>query len=252
MSELWSSILVGGYPEVATGAQPEAQLWFASYVQTYLERDVRSIRQIGDLGQFQSFLTMLAGRSGQLVNYTEIGRDLGVAVNTVRAWISVLEATHQVHVLRPYHENVNKRLVKTPKVYFTDTGLLCYLVGLRDPEHARRGPMQGSLMETAVITEILRALTSRGLEPRLYFWRTSSGEEVDLLVHSGDRMIPIEVKAAGTASTTMARGLTAFHAAMAATDRPGRPTIEAGYVIYTGDAMLPLGNGVRALPFSRL
>jgi len=118
-------------------------------MQTYLERDVRTLRNVGDLTQFQNFLRALAARSAQLLNLSELARDLGVAVNTAKTWLSVLEATYQVIVLRPYFANIGKRLVKTPKVYFTDVGTLCYLVGLRDPEHAASGPMGGAIMETA-------------------------------------------------------------------------------------------------------
>ncbi|HRX87505.1 MAG TPA: ATP-binding protein, partial [Phycisphaerae bacterium] len=155
---LWASFLRGGYPELVANPRRDAGLWHASYVQTYLERDVRSLRQVGDLTQFQSFVRALAARSAQLLNLTELARDLGVAVNTVKSWLSVLEATHQVFVLRPYFENFGKRLVKSPKVYFTDVGTLCYLVGLKDAEHAAQGPMAGSIMETAVLGELVKRL----------------------------------------------------------------------------------------------
>ncbi len=125
-------MLRGGYPELAAHPNRDIGLWHASYVQTFLERDVRTLRQVGDLVQFQSFLRALASRSAQLLNLADLARDLGVAVNTAKAWLSVLEATYQVVVLRPYFANVGKRLVKTPKVYFTDTGTLCYLAGLHD------------------------------------------------------------------------------------------------------------------------
>ncbi len=137
--DLWKRFLRGGYPELVAEPDRDIPLWHSSYVQTYLERDVRSLRQIGDLISFQNFLRALAARSGQLLNLAGLARDLGVAVNTAKAWLSVLEATFQVIVLRPYHANVGKRLVKTPKVYFTDTGTLCYLAGLKDPDHAAAG-----------------------------------------------------------------------------------------------------------------
>jgi len=121
-ADLWRNFLRGGYPELVAEPDRDISLWHSSYVQTYLERDVRSLRQVGDLISFQSFLRALAARTGQLLNLTDVSRDLGVAVNTSKAWLSVLEATFQVIVLRPYHANVGKRLVKTPKVYFTDTG----------------------------------------------------------------------------------------------------------------------------------
>ena len=135
----WNGFLRGGYPELAAQPDRDPYLWHASYIQTCLERDVRALRQIGDLTRYQNFLRILAARSAQLLNLTDISRDLGIAVNTVKAWLSLLEATYQVTVLRPYFANIGKRFVKTPKVYFTDVGTLCHLVGLRDPEHAARG-----------------------------------------------------------------------------------------------------------------
>ena len=129
LNDLWSSFLRGGYPELNANPNRDISFWHTSYVQTYLERDIRGLRQIGDLTQFQAFLRALAARSAQLVNFSDIARDLGVALNTVKSWVSLLEATYQVIVLRPYHVNIGKRLVKTPKVYFFDTGTLCHLTG---------------------------------------------------------------------------------------------------------------------------
>ena len=189
-SDLWKSFLRGGYPELVAEPDRDIPLWHSSYVQTYLERDVRSLRQIGDLISFQNFLRALAARTGQLLHLTDIARDLGVAVNTAKAWLSVLEATFQVIVLRPYHANVGKRLVKTPKVYFTDTGMLCYLAGLKDPDHAAAGPLGGAILETAVLLEIVKAFVNRGEEPQIHFWRTSAGVEVDLIVETGGKLIP--------------------------------------------------------------
>ena len=163
--ELWETFLRGGYPEPFTHPERDTALWHASYVQTYLERDVRSLRQVGDLTGFQSFLNVLAARSGQLLNLTDVARDIGVAVNTIKAWLSVLEATYQVIVLRPYFANVGKRLVKTPKVYFTDVGTLCHLAGLRDAAHAAAGPLGGAIMETAVLSEIVKSTTHRDWRP---------------------------------------------------------------------------------------
>lgn len=136
-----------------------------------------------------------------------MARDLGIAVNTVKGWLSVLEATYQVIVLRPYFANAGKRLVKTPKVYFADLGTLSYLTGLRDPEHAMSGPMGGAMMETAVIIEVVRTLTNRGEEPRAYFWRTSVGTEVDLVVDTGSALVPLEVKLSATPTPAMASGI---------------------------------------------
>ena len=243
--ELWKGFLRGSYPELKTHPRRDVNLWHASYVQTYLERDVRTLRQVGDLTQFQSFLRALAARSAQLLNITDLARDLGVAVNTAKAWLSVLEATYQVTVLRPYYANVGKRLVKTPKVYFTDVGTLCYFAGLKDPAHAASGPMGGAIMETAVLSEIVKTLTHRGIDPQVYFWRTVAGTEVDIVVEAGAKLVPIEVKLSATPRSAMASALKTFQ-------RDFGDKVLEGYVVHPGNITLPLGSGITALPFSEL
>jgi hypothetical protein len=243
--DLWKDFLRGGYPELVAEPDRDLGLWHASYIQTYLERDVRSIRQVGDLTLFQNFLRALSARSGQLLNLTEMARDLGVAVNTAKAWLSVLEATFQVLVLRPHFANIGKRLVKTPKVYFTDVGTLCHLAGLKDPKHAASGPMAGAIFETAVLSEIVKTLIHRGEDPQVYFWRTSSGVEVDIVIETGGKLIPIEVKLSGTPRPVMASGITTFRKDFGNRAAPG-------YVIHTGDIRLPLAPDVMALPFAEL
>ena len=242
---IWNDFLRGGYPELVADPGRDVGLWHSAYVQTYLERDVRTLRQVGDLSQFQSFLRALAARTAQLLNLTDLARDLGVAVNTVKAWLSLLEATYQVIVLRPYFANVGKRLVKTPKVYFSDVGTLCYLTGLKDPEHAASGPMGGAILETAVLSEIVKTLTHRGMEPRVYFWRTSSGTEVDIVVETGRKLVPIEVKLSTTPRPAMASSIRTFQEDFGARAMPG-------YVVHPGDVRLPLGSNVTALPFAGL
>lgn len=243
--QLWDGFLRGGYPELVVEPDRDVSLWHASYVQTYLERDVRSIRQVGDLTQFQLFLGTLAARSGQLLNLAALARDLGLALNTAKAWLSVLEATFQVVLLRPYFANVGKRLVKTPKVYLTDVGTLCYLSGLKNPEHAASGPMSGVIFETAVLAEIVRTLVHRGESPRLYFWRTAAGTEVDIVVEAGAELIPIEVKLSATPRPAMADAIRTFREDLGRKAAPG-------FVVHTGDVTLPLAPDVVALPFARL
>lgn len=240
--DLWKGFVRGSYPELVTDPGRDIQLWHSSYIQTYLERDVRSLRQVGDLTQFQSFLRALAARSAQLISMSDLARDLGIAVNTVRAWLSVLEATYQIIILRPYHANIGKRLVKTPKVYFSDVGTLCHLAGLKDPHHAAQGPMGGPLMETAVLSEITKALTHRGVDPRLYFWRTSAGSEVDIVVETGEKLVPIEVKLSSTPRPSMASSIKIFK-------KDFKDRVLPGYLIHPGDIRLPLGEQVTALPF---
>jgi predicted AAA+ superfamily ATPase len=238
---LWTDLVRGGYPELVAEPGRDRALWHASYVQTYLERDVRSLRQVGDLASFQGFLRVLAARSGQLLNLTDVARDLGVAVNTAKGWMSVLEATYQIVVLRPFHANVGKRLVKTPKVYFMDSGTLCHLAGLRDPAHAAAGPMGGAILETAVLSEIVKGCVHRGREPLVYFWRTARGEEVDFLVLDAGRIVPIEVKLSSTPRPAMAAGILALRRDLG--DR-----VAPGYVVHGGTIRLPLAPGVVSLP----
>ena len=206
---------------------------------------VKRPRQVGDLTQFQNLLRVLAARSGRLLNLADVARDLGVALNTVKAWLSVLEATCQVLLLRPYYANIGKRLVKTPKVYFTDVGTLCYLAGLRDPEHAASGPLGGAIMETAVVGEIVKTLTHRGMDPRIFFWRATAGAEVDIVVETQGRLVPIEVKLSATPRPAMAGPIRRFHKDFGERTMPE-------YVVHPGDVRLPLGEGVTALPFAEL
>ena len=243
--QMWEEFIRGGYPELVCDPNRDVARWHASYIQTYLERDVRSIRQVGDLTQFQDFLRLLAGRSAQLLNITSIARDLGVAVNTIKAWLSVLEANYQVTVLRPYFANVKKHLAKTPKVYFSDVGTLCHLVGLSDPLHASAGPMSGAIMETAVLSELRRSLIHRGLDPQIYFWRTSAGTEVDFIVRTNKGLVPVEVKTTATPRPAMGSSIVQFQR-----DLGTRAT--NGYVVHSGNTTLALNSSVEALPFSSL
>jgi predicted AAA+ superfamily ATPase len=243
--ELWKGFLRGTYPELIAEGDRDFSLWHASYVQTYLERDVRGLRQIGDLTLFQNFLRTIAARSGQLLNLADIGRDLGIALNTVKQWMSILEATFQIIILRPYFVNIGKRLVKTPKVYFTDTGTLCYLAGLKDAEHAASGPLGGVIFETGVLAEIMKRLVHSGQDPHLYFWRTSHGSEVDIIVEDGGKLIPIEAKLSATPRPTMVPGILAFRK-----DFPKKT--ERGYIIHPGDTKLSIAPNVLALPFAAL
>jgi uncharacterized protein len=243
--KLWRSFLRGGFPELVANPRRDIALWHSSYVQTYLERDVRNLRQVGDITLFQNFLRALAARSAQLLNLSDIARDIGITVNTAKAWLSVLEATYQVVVVRPYFINIGKRLTKSPKVYFTDVGTLCYLAGLRDPEHAASGPMGGAIFETAVFSEILKAVVHRGEDPHIYFWRTLAGTEVDFIVETETRLVPVESKLSATSRPPMASGIRSFREDLGKRAAPG-------YVVYSGDLRLPLAPEVLALPFSDL
>jgi len=243
--ELWEQILRGFYPELARDPARDARLWQASYVQTYLERDVRNLRNIGDLTLFQTFLRALAARSAQILNLSQLARDVGVSVNTAKDWLSILEASFQIFILRPYYANIGKRLIKSPKVYFTDTGLLCYLVGLRDVEHAKAGPMSGAIFENFVVAEVFKILLHRGEEPNLYYWRTADGSEVDLIVDMQGKLIPIEIKQTETSHPKMAKEIVSFQQIF-------KNKADKGYVIYSGNMALPLEKDVIAYPLNNL
>jgi predicted AAA+ superfamily ATPase len=174
-----------------------------------------------------------------------LARKLGIATNTAKAWLSVLEATDQIIVLRQYFANVDKRLVKAPKVYFADVGTLCYLTGLRDPEHAMAGPLGGAILETAVLSEIVKAVLHRGEQPQVCFWRTSAGAEVDIVVDAGWQLVPVEVKLSSTPTLRMAAGIARLRKDLG-------ERVATGYVVHLGDLRLPLGTGAVALPFTEL
>ena len=188
----------GGFPEAL--ARPRgAALWFQSYIQTYLERDVRGLTAVRDLATFRRFLSLLASRSGQIVNKTDIAAPLGVSVPTVGQWLSILEVTAQVLVVPPYFENFGKRLIKSPKVYFSDPGLLCHLLGIDSPTALSRSPFAGAVFEGFVASEIAKAQLNRGRRRELYFFRDEQGLEVDFVVPAGPaRLTLLEAKATRT------------------------------------------------------
>jgi len=233
----------GGWPELVARPRLDAPLWYGSYLQTYLERDVRALRQVGDLGEFQTFLAAAAARNAQLLHLSDLARDLGVAVNTIKAWIHVLEASGQVMLLRPYHRSLGKRLVKSPRLYFLETGLLCHLLGLRDPEHALAGPAAGALFETVVLSEIVRSFTNRGEEPRVFFWRTESGDEVDFVVETAGRLVPIEVKLSKSPKPAHTRGLDRFRTLYS----DAAPAL----LVCLTDEAVRLDRATTAVPFER-
>ncbi|HSD09666.1 MAG TPA: ATP-binding protein [Candidatus Binatia bacterium] len=196
--DLGDWLLRGGYPEPRLNLRVDRSLWFASYVQTYLERDVRDVLRIGDLASFNRFVALVAARTGSILNLSELGRDAGVSGPTARQWLSVLEASELVYLLKPYFRNFGKRIIKSPKLYFLDPGIVTFLLGLHTKEAILRGPSIGALLETAVVCEWLKAFRHRGERPELYFWRSSTGEEVDLVFERNGRLHGVEVKATAT------------------------------------------------------
>ena len=187
----------GLYPPVHD-RELDPGIWFGNYVRTYVEREVRQMINVRDLSAFQRFLRMCAARTGRLLNLSSLAADCGITHNTARAWISVLEASYIVHLLQPHFQNFNKRLIKTPKLYFYDPGLATWLLGIQNPEQLATHPQRGALFETWVLSELLKARFNRALASNLYFWQDRSGHEVDVVVEQGATLIPVEVKSGKT------------------------------------------------------
>lgn len=203
----WIKTLWTGFYPAIHDRKLDAQEWLRNYYQTYLERDLRDMLNVGDLEAFGQFIRLCAGRCGQLLNLMSLASDCGITHTTARRWLSVLEASFLVYLLKPYHNNFSKRLIKSPKLYFLDTGLLCYLLRIRDPEDLRHHAMRGSVFETFVVSEAVKNLWHSGREPDLYFWRDSEGHEVDLLVEEKKKTLAVEVKSAETFAPDFTHGL---------------------------------------------
>lgn len=198
--DMFSTLWWGGYPAIFDRSIPPNE-WHGNYVGTYVERDVRQILNVTDLFAFQAFLKLCAGRTGQLLNLSQLGADCGITHNTARAWLSVLEAGYLVFRLPPFHSNLSKRLVKTPKLHFYDTGLLCYLLGIQNPDQLRQHPLRGEIFESWVVSEILKSRVHRGLPANLFFFRDRKGFELDLIIPQGNTLITAEIKSGQTVAS---------------------------------------------------
>lgn len=199
----------GLYPPIHDRALPPGA-WLESYLRTYVERDVRTLGGVGDLDTLLRFLTLCAGRSGQLLNLSSLGVEAGVSQPTARRWLSILRASYVLELLPPFHESFAKRIVKTPKLHFLDTGLLCHLLGIRGPADLRTHPLRGAVFESFVVAELRKLFLHNSRRPPLYFWRESNGLEVDVLVDLGGSRLPIEVKSGETVTAEALRGLDRF------------------------------------------
>ena len=231
-AELDEVLFRGGFPRIHDRAL-DPTTWFDGYVRTYLERDVRLISNVGDLETFSRFVSLCAGRSGQLLNASGLAADAGVSHATARRWISILQASYVLDLLPPHHENFSKRIIKSPKLHFLDTGLLCYLLGLRRPEDLALHPLRGAIFETFVVAELRKSFLHLGQRPRLYFWRDSAGREVDVLLDLGTRRVPVEVKTGETILREAFRGLDHY------LDLSGDQT---GVLVYGGPESFPRGR----------
>jgi len=189
----------GAYPRSYDRNIPAHQ-WLADYVATYIQRDVREVINVGDLQVFSNFLKLCAGRTAQEINLSALGGDAGISHNTVRAWLSVLETSYIIHHLPAWHVNLRKQVVKAPKLHFLDSGLVCYLLGIREPGQLRHHPLRGAIFESWVVSELYKAQVHRGEQPAMFHYRESRGPEIDLLIERGDCLHAIEIKSGATAA----------------------------------------------------
>lgn len=201
--------------------------YYRSYFQTYVERDVRLIINLKDTAKFEKFVRLCAGRVGQLLNQASLANDVGVSANTIGGWISVLEASFIIYRLQPYYENIGKRLVKSPKLYFVDTGLAAWLMGIETTTQMQRDPLRGNLFENLVVMEVLKSKLNQGKEPRLFFYRDSHGNEVDLVIQNGNNLLPIEIKSSQTWHNSFLKGISYFEKLLG-------ERVEKGVVVYGG------------------
>ncbi|MDD4538128.1 MAG: ATP-binding protein [Lentisphaeria bacterium] len=234
----FEQIFKGGFPPLYDRRIVPTH-WLAQYTQSYLERDVRTLINVGDLATFEKFLRLCAGRSGQILNMDSLAASTGVSPVTVKRWISLLVASYTIFLLQPHHRNFNKRLIKSPKLYFYDTGLLCYLLNIRSAEELEYHSLRGEIFETYVIAEVAKACYNAGIEPPLYYWRDSQGHEVDLLIEHGEQLLPIEIKSAQTLSASMFAGLNYWQ-------KLAGP--QEGMLIYGGDRAC-CWNGIAVRPW---
>ena len=225
LSSYHKQMLFGFYPRLYDQSLIPKDI-YPDYIATYVERDVRQIKNIGDLTNFQRFLQLLAGRVGQLLNLSSLANDVGVTYKTIESWISILESTYIVFRLQPYYENFGKRIIKSPKVYFYDTGLVCYLLGIDTLKELQTHPLGGNLFENMIIADIKKQMFNKRSSSQAYFWRDSDKNEIDLLIKNSDKLIPIEIKLGSSFNSDYLKGIKVWNSLL------GKNS--TSYVVYTG------------------
>ena len=243
IQNLWERIHRGSMPELYSNKNMDWEQYYAAYVDRYIERDVKQLGAVGDTLAFTQFMTALASRTGELLNAASLARDVGVDGKTVKRWLSILQASNIIYLLQPFSLNINKRVIKTPKVYFTDTGLVCYLCRWLTPETLANGAMAGSIYETFIVSEILKSYYNAGKQPDLYFFRNTDGQEVDLLFYRDGKLYPIEIKKTSSPNVKDAK-----HFGTLSTFFPTLEVSEGG-IICNAEELLPLGQKLKIIPF---
>lgn len=236
-------IYKGGYPELYSH-EVDVSKYYLNYIRTYIERDVRLIKNITDLFAFEKFVRLCAGRIGQLLNLSNLATETGIDVKTAGSWLSVLETSFIVFRLQPYYKNFNKRIVKMPKLYFYDTGLASALLGIANPTQLILNTYRGSLFENLIIVEILKRKFNAGLPNNLHFWRDNTGNEIDLLIENGNELIPVEIKSGQTISPEMFKGLDFW--------KKIQETESKRFLVYSGEMNQQRSNGISVVSFLQL
>ncbi|MEY4591345.1 MAG: hypothetical protein RIR18_240 [Pseudomonadota bacterium] len=244
LEQVFNQIWLGAYPRLNDQGPKIRDVFYRSYIQTYIQRDVQDVLKVSNQVAFSRFLSAVAARTGQLLNYAGLAKDVDIDNKTAKAWLSVLETSGLIFLLQPYHSNLTKRLVKAPKLYFLDTGLAAYLTKWPTPASLEAGNMSGAILETWVVSEILKSYWHNGLEAPLYFYRDTDQQEIDLLIESGDTLFPIEIKKTASPSQNAKRHFPAIA-------KLGK-TVGAGAVICMVERDIPLSRDVTAIPLSYL
>jgi predicted AAA+ superfamily ATPase len=230
-ADLFPLLCQGAYPRIYDRDIPAHQ-WLADYTATYVQRDVRQVINVSDLQIFTGFLKLCAGRTAQEINLSALGNDAGVSYNTVRSWLSVLETSYIIHRLPAWHTNIRKQVVKAPKLHFFDSGLACYLLGIREPEQLRLHPLRGAIFESWVISEIYKAGVHSGVQPSLFHYREARGLEIDLLIEQGQELATVEIKSGATTTADFFKNLKRFSDRMKSA---GKTCRIRSHVVYGGD-----------------
>jgi predicted AAA+ superfamily ATPase len=244
LMEIYRRIWLGAFPRLNEQGPAARDLFFRSYIQTYIQRDVQDMLKVSDQTTFNRFLGAVAARTGQLLNYASLARDVEIDNKTVKSWMSILEASGLVYLLQPYHRNLTKRLVKTPKLYFLDTGLAAYLTKWPDAASLQAGSMSGALLETWLFAEILKSYWHNGLEANVFFYRDIDQREVDLVIEVGDTLYPVEFKKTASPAAGAARQF-------AVLEKLGK-TVGPGAVLCFVERDIPLSSRVTAVPVGYL
>lgn len=238
-SSINEHLFKGGYPSLYSNAI-DPTLWYANYIRTYIERDVRLIKNITNLITFERFIKLCAGRVGQLLNKHSLAIEVGVDTKTITSWIGVLEASFVLFRLQPYYKNYNKRVVKMPKLYFYDTGLATALLGVQNSNQLDFHPFKGALFENMVVVDFLKTRFNKAKANDLYFWRDNTGNEIDLLIDNGIEITPIEIKSGQTITKSYFKGLTYWNKLT---------KTEGGYVVYGGKSLQKRSNAITVMPY---